>query len=174
MTPFLAILLILFVVVIARLFCVTEGFVDRASQMRAQLAPLQSDYQSLVSFYQSFMNIWEQAITASIRMSITQAPLSSPKDTVSASSPPPPSEDQLNQHIPQMEQEGGHPPLYFPRITTLPEKLTPETLPAILAIFVPLAGTPAAYDRTFDSFNHAMQYVNDNLSGVKQSLDNAL
>lgn len=168
MTPFLAILLILFVVIVVRLFCVTEGFVDMASQMRAQLAPLQSDYRSLVSFHQSFMNIWEQAINASIRMSIKQAPLSSPKDTISSSSPPTPSEDQLNEHIPQMEQEQGHPPLYFPRITTLPETLTPETLPAILAILVPLAGDPPVYEHTFDSFNHAMQYVNANLSGVKQ------
>ena len=174
MTPFLAILLILFVVIIARLFCVREGFADMASQMRTRLAPLQSDYQSLVSFHQSFINIWEQAITASIRMSMTQAPLTSPKDTVSASSPPPPSEDQLNEHIPQMEQEAGHPPLYFPRITTLPETLTPETLPAILAILVPLAGDPPAYDRMFDPFNHAMQYINESLSGVSQSLNAAL
>jgi hypothetical protein len=56
----------------------------------------------------------------------------------------------------------------------LPETLTPETLPIILGIFVPLAGDPVVYDRIFDSFNHAMQYVNDSLSGVKQSLDKAL
>ena len=111
MTPFLAILLILFVIIVVRLFCVTEGFADMASQMRTRLAPLQSDYQSLVAFHQSFMNIWEQAINASIRMSIKQAPLTSPKDTISSSSPPMPSEDQLNEHIPQMEQEAGHPPL---------------------------------------------------------------
>jgi hypothetical protein len=174
MKPFLTILLILFVVIVIRLFCTTEGFADMASQMRAQLAPLQSDYRSLVSFYQSFVNVWEQAITADIRINTVQAPLTSPKDPIPSSSPPPPSQDQLNEHIPQMEQEGGHPPLYFPRIQTLPETLTPETLPIILGIFVPLAGDPAVYDRIFDPFNHAMQYVNDSLSGVKQSLDKAL
>ena len=173
MTPFLAILLILFAVIVARLFYTTEGFADMASQMRAQLAPLQSDYRSLVSFYQSFMNVWEQAISASIRMSMKQVTLTNPKDPVS-SSPPPPTTDQLNEHIPQMEQEKGHPPLYFPRIVTLPETLTPETLPSILAILVPLAGDPPVYERAFDPFNHAMQYINDSLSGVKQSLDAAL
>lgn len=174
MTPFLAILLILFVVIVARLFYATEGFADMASQMRAQLAPLQSDYQSLVSFHQSFMNIWEQAINASIRMNVKQAPLTNPKDTISSSSPPTPSEDQLNEHIPQMEQEQGHPPLYYPRITVLPETLTPETLPAILAILVPLAGDPAVYDSMFDPFNHAMDYINSSLSNVSQSLNAVL
>jgi len=171
MTPFLAILLILFAVIVVRLFSGTEGFADMASQMRAQLAPLQSDYRSLVSFHQSFINIWQQAVGASIRMSIKQVPLTSPKDPI-PSSPPPPSQDQLNEHISEMEH--GHPPLYFPRIVTLPETLTPETLPSILAIFVPLAGDPPVYEHIFDSFNHAMQYVNDSLSGVKQSLDKAL
>ena len=174
MTPFLAILLILFVVIVARLFCVSEGFADMASQMRAQLAPLQSDYQSLVSFYQSFMPTWEQAINADIRMNITQPPLTSPKETTSSSSPPTPSEDQLTEHIPQMEKEAGHPPLYFPRISTLPETLTPETLPAILAILVPLAGTPVTYDSMFDPFNHALEYMNNTLSNVSQSLNAAL
>jgi hypothetical protein len=174
MTPFLAILLILFVVIVARLFYVSEGFADMASQMRAQLAPLQSDYQSLVSFYQSFMPTWEQAINADIRANITQPPLTSPKETTSSSSPPTPSEDQLNEHIPQMEQEAGHPPLYFPRISQIPETLTPETLPAILAILVPLAGDPAAYDRMFDPFNNALEYMNNNLSNVSQSLNAAL
>lgn len=173
MTLFLIILLILFVVIIARLFYDTEGFADMASQMRVQLAPLQSDYQSLVSFYQSFMSIWEQAVNSSIRMNITLAPLTSPKDTIS-SSPPTPSEDQLNEHIPQMEKEEGQPPLYFPRINTLPQTLTPETLPAILAILVPLAGDPPAYEHMFDPFNHAMQYVNSSLSNVSQSLNAAL
>jgi hypothetical protein len=174
MTPFLAILLILFVVIVARLFYTTEGFADMASQMRAQLAPLQSDYQSLVSFHQSFMKTWEQAINADIRMNVTQAPLTNPKDTTSSTSPPTPSEDQLNEHIPEMEKEQGHPPLYYPRIHTLPETLTPETLPAILAILVPLAGDPPAYDHMFDPFNHAMQYVTSNLSNVSQSLNAAL
>jgi hypothetical protein len=173
MTPFLAILLILFVIIIARLFCVTEGFADMASQMSAQLAPLQSDYQSLVTFYQSFMPTWEQAINADIRTNITQPPLTSPKETTS-SSPPTPSEDQLNEHIPQMEKEAGHPPLYFPRINHIPETLTPETLPAILAILVPLAGDSASYDRMFDPFNHALEYMNNNLSNVSQSLNAAL
>jgi len=174
MTPFLAILLILFVVIIARLFCVTEGFADMASQMSVQLAPLQSDYQSLVSFYQSFMPTWEQAINADIRMNITQPPLTSPKETTSSSSPPTPSEDQLNEHIPQMEKEAGHPPLYFPRINQIPETLTPETLPAILAILVPLAGDSTVYDSMFDPFNHALEYMNNNLSNVSQSLNAAL
>ena len=174
MTPFLAILLILFVIIIARLFCVSEGFADMASQMRAQLAPLQSDYQSLVSFYQSFMPTWEQAINADIRTNITQPPLTSPKETTSSSSPPTPSEDQLNAHIPQMEKEAGHPPLYFPRISTLPETLTPETLPAILNILVPLAGDPPIYDSMFDPFNHALEYMNNTLSNVSQSLNAAL
>jgi hypothetical protein len=145
-----------------------------ASQMRTQLAPLQSDYQSLVSFYQSFMPTWEQAINADIRTNITQPPLTSPKETTSSSSPPTPSEDQLNAHIPQMEQEAGHPPLYFPRISTLPETLTPETLPAILTILVPLAGDPAVYDSMFDPFNHALEYMNNTLSNVSQSLNAAL
>jgi hypothetical protein len=171
MTSFLAILLILFVVVIARLFYVTEGFV--VPQMRAQLAPLQSDYQSFVSFYQSFMKNWEQAINADIRMNIVQAPLTNPKDTTSTT-PPPPSEDQLNEHIPQMEQEAKHPPLYFPRINMIPETLTPETLPSILAILLPLAGDPPSYDHMFDPFNHAMEYVNSNLSNVSQNLNAVL
>jgi hypothetical protein len=174
MTPFLAILLILFVIIVVRLFYVTEGFADMASQMRTRLAPLQSDYRSLVSFYQSFMPIWEQAINASIRISMPQPLLTSPKDPIPSSSPPTPSTDQLNEHVPQMEKEAGHPPLYFPRIATLPETLTPETLPIILGIFVPLAGDPPVYERIFDPFNNAMKYMNDTLSGVKQSLDKAL
>ena len=178
MTPFLAILLILFVVIVARLFCVTESFADMVSPMRAQLAPLQSDYQSLVSFYQSFLPTWEQAINADIRTNITQPPLTSPKDMISSTSPPIPSNDQLNEHIPQMEREAGHPPLYFPRINMIPETLTPETLPAILAILVPLSSDstsiPVAYDRIFDPFNHALEYMNNNLSNVSQSLNAAL
>jgi hypothetical protein len=73
-----------------------------------------------------------------------------------------------------MEQEAGHPPLYFPRISTLPETLTPETLPAILTILVPLAGDPAVYDSMFDPFNHALEYMNNTLSNVSQSLNAAL
>jgi hypothetical protein len=73
-----------------------------------------------------------------------------------------------------MEKEAGHPPLYFPRISTLPETLTPETLPAILNILVPLAGDPAVYDSMFDPFNHALEYMNNTLSNVSQSLNAAL
>jgi hypothetical protein len=120
------------------------------------------------------MPTWEQAINADIRTNITQPHLTSPKETTSSSSPPTPSEDQLNAHIPQMEKEAGHPPLYFPRISTLPETLTPETLPAILTILVPLAGDPAVYDSMFDPFNHALEYMNNTLSNVSQSLNAAL
>jgi hypothetical protein len=157
MRPFLVLLLIVLFLFIILLFCSTEGFVGSSLITPA----LQAHYQQFLNFYKPFMTSWEQAVTTSIGLGITQAPLASPKQINLSSTPPPPSQDQMNQHIVQMEKDEK---TTFPFITSLPDTLTEQTLPLILEL-LPHDPSP---------FKNALQFMNDHLEKAHSGLDAAL
>ena len=86
---YLLLLILLFILVILRLFIVKEGFEDISQNTI-------NDYNKFTQFYNQFMTNWNKAIVSSIAIDTPQEPLITPGQV---SSPPNPSQNDMNLYI---------------------------------------------------------------------------
>lgn len=142
------ILLILFFFI--SLFLMKEGFQD------VPLNPLfLEEYNKFSGFYNSFMKNWEKAI-------ITSVQLEKPAPTESASSPPPPSRNELNEYITILSKKKD---TSFPLLTDpLPSTITSSSLVQYKGI-IPVDSTP---------YLRALEWMNQQISESQKDLGPAL
>ena len=125
-------LIVLFLLMVARLFLVEEGFeVDPTFEAK---------YKKFVQFYNTFMTSWEKAIVTMVSMDAPPPPeLSSPSQISTSSKPKTPSRAQLNQYIQglALKEKKTFPPVtdLLPEIiTSLPTNLPSDPQPYINAL----------------------------------------
>ena len=142
------ILLILFFFI--SLFLMKEGFQD------VPLNPLfLEEYTKFSGFYNAFMKNWEKAIVTSVQ-------LEKPAPTESASSPPPPSRNELNEYITILSRKKDIP---YPLLTDpLPSTITSSSLVQYKSI-IPMDSTP---------YLRAIEWMNQQLSESQKDLGPAL
>ena len=125
-------LIVLFLLMVSRLFLVEEGFeVDPTFQEK---------YKKFVQFYNTFMTSWEKAIVTMVSMDAPPpAELSSPSQIDTSSKPKTPSRAQLNQYVQVLltKEKKPFPPITDPLpeiITSLPTNLPSDPQPYINAL----------------------------------------
>ena len=99
----LILLILLFILVILRLFTIKEGFVSQTT----------NDYNKFKQFYNQFITNWTKAIISSIAIDTPQEPLTSPGQV---SQPPNPSQNDMNLYIDTLSKNLNTP---LPHITDL-------------------------------------------------------
>ncbi len=144
-------LIVLFLLMVSRLFLIEEGFeVDPTFQAK---------YKKFVQFYNAFMTSWEKAIVTSVSMDAPPpAELSSPSQIGNSSSKPKtPSRAQLNQYVQALIIKEKKP---FPPVTDLlPEIIT--TLPSNLP------SDPQPY-------MNALTWINQNMAASQKELESSM
>lgn len=144
-------LIVLFLLMVTRLFLVEEGFeVDPTFQAK---------YKKFVQFYNTFMTSWEKAIVTMVSMDAPPpAELSSPSQIGNSSSKPKtPSRAQLNQYVQALTLKEKKP---FPPVTDLlPEIITslPTNLPS----------DPQPYI-------NALEWINVNMASSQKELESSM
>ena len=156
MAILLVLLIIVFLLLVIRLFTVKEGF-------QTDLDPNFVDqYNKFTQFYNQFMANWQNAITTSIASGTQQRPLASPSDSSTSSQPSQPSMAQMNEYITTLQQQLGQP---LPQVTnSLPTEINSSQLPMLLQT-LPQDPTP---------FNNALTWMNGQLQKSHASLGTAL
>lgn len=127
-----------------------EGFQD------TPLNPLfLEEYKKFSGFYNAFMKNWEKAIVTSVQ-------LDKPAPTESASSPPPPSRNELNEYITILSKKKD---IVYPVLTDpLPPTIASSSLVQYKGI-IPVDSTP---------FLRAIEWMNQQLSESQKDLGPAL
>ena len=144
---YLLLLILLFILVILRLFIVKEGFEDISQNTI-------NDYNKFTQFYNQFMTNWNKAIVSSIAIDTPQEPLTSPGQV---SQPPNPSQNDMNLYINTLSKSLN---ISFPQITDLfPEKI--DTLPEIISR-IPPDSTP---------YINALKWMNDQMEKAHSNLN---
>lgn len=132
------------------LFLMKEDFQD------VPLNPLfLEEYKKFSGFYNSFMKNWEKAIVTSVQ-------LEKPAPTESASSPPPPSRNELNEYITIISKKKD---TSFPLLTDpLPSTITSSLVMQYKGI-IPVDSTP---------YLRALEWMNQQISESQKGLGSAL
>lgn len=127
-----------------------EGFQD------VPLNPLLlEEYKKFSGFYNAFMKNWEKAIVTSVQ-------LDKPAPTESASSPPPPSRNELNEYITILSKKKD---IAYPLLTDpLPSTIISSSLVQYKSI-IPMDSTP---------YLSAIEWMNQQLSESQKDLGPAL
>jgi hypothetical protein len=150
----LILLIIIFIILVVRLFIIKEGFETITLQQN-----FIDKYNSFIAFYNPFLVNWEEAITTAISTNIKQQP--SPNIN-NKSSPPKPTKQELNKYIRELSEKNGKP---LPEITEpLPEQINSESILQISKI-IPSDTNP---------YFNALQWMNTQLIASQNNLDSAL
>jgi len=113
------------------------------------------EYKKFSGFYNAFMKNWEKAIVTSVQ-------LEKPAPTESASSPPPPSRNELNQYITILSKKKD---TIYPQLTDpLPSTITTATLSQYKDI-IPADSTP---------YLDALEWMNQQIGDSQKDLGPAL
>ena len=145
----LILLILLFILVILRLFIVKEGFEDISQNTI-------NDYNKFIQFYNQFMTNWGKAITTSILSDTPQEPLTTPGQV---SNPPTPSQNDMNLYINTLSTSLH---TQLPQITDLfPNTIDDKILPNIISR-IPDNSVP---------YINALKWMNEQLEKAHSNLN---
>jgi hypothetical protein len=142
-------LVLLFILIILRLFVVKEGF-----ELNKQTV---DSYNKYIAFYNPFMVNWKKAITSAIAMNIEQKPLEEPTE-LSSSTTKAPSQEEMNSYISKMSKDIGKslPPVTDP----IPDDIDYNTLVERIPL---IKSDPSAYINALEWMNGHLQESQDKL-----------
>ncbi len=147
-------LIIVFIILIIRLFITKEGFENITLQ-----PDFIDKYNLFIKFYNPFIINWEEAIITAISTNIKQQPSLNQNTN---NSPPKPTKQEINQYIQDLSQKIGKP---LPQITEqLPEQINSESIINISKTI------PSDSNKYFN----ALQWMNSQLISSQNNLDSAL
>jgi hypothetical protein len=157
MTILLVLLLLIFTLLILRLFIVKEGF------QTTELDPnFLQNYGTFVSFYNQFQTNWQKAIISSIAADTDQTPVTSAKEINPNSQPAPPSQTQMNLYIANLSQQLGQP---LPEVTDpLPLQVSAADLPQVMS----------SIPKDTQPYQNALNWMNQQLQKSQANLGTAL
>ena len=88
-------LVLLFILIILRLFVVKEGFELNQKTL--------DNYDKYIKFYNPFMENWKKAVTSAIGMNTPQEPLTDPSE-ISSNKVELPNKDEMNEYISELSK----------------------------------------------------------------------
>jgi len=160
---FLIIFILLLIIIIIKLINEKkEGFENVNEITNESLNPsfIQS-YKQFVNFYNPFLKNWEKAIITAASQEVQQPPLENPQQQ-STSKPPTISRIEQNVYISNLSSRLNK---SLPFITdTLPTEINNKSIPILLNTI----------PKDNESYQHAMDWMNSQLEGSQQNLQNAL
>lgn len=145
-------LVLLFILIILRLFVVKEGFELKQKTLE--------DYDKYIQFYNPFMVNWKKAIVSAIAMNTPQEPLTDPSEK-SSNKVELPSDDEMNLYISKLSKDMGKP---FPPVTDpIPDDIDYDTLVERIPM---IKSDPSAYINALDWMNSHLQESQDKLKSA--------
>jgi hypothetical protein len=146
-------LILLFIMVLLKLFTVTEGFENQFSK------EFIDKYNNFVKFYNEFQANWSKALITGIGQDTPQQPLTDPSQVSSASTPQP-SISEINSYSFKLSTNLQQP---FPQITdSLPKQI--NSIESIRKII----------PNDFRPYQNALNYMNKQLEDSISNMDRAL
>jgi hypothetical protein len=160
---------IILLAIVVWLHLYTEPFQNqKGSPTQSQALPtinpelVKNYHDFVVGFYNPFMSTWKRAITTAISTTIVQQPLTSPDQISTSTSPPPPTQTEMNEYIANLSQQKGK---LFPPVTTpFPDSIDLQSFPDIARN---LPADPAPY-------HNALEWMNKSLTDAHEQLQSAL